>query len=274
MPTVKDSLDVLNRKYGICIIGEGNVGISSFVYSYIYKRYIDDAELEIEELFTKTIWRGLRSYDITILGGSATQEYYLSTRKQQIRNTTALIFAYSIVDKHSFANLEDLYERTMNVRGDMTPFIIVGLRCDLEAERQVSYEEGYSLCERLGGVHFQECSAKDGVGIIEAFDPIVDVILSVKYDKTSKRESSTTNKKNTASKSRRATSGAISKAAVKMSKTTEDIPLIEEKAQMNESQQLSQLVSEPSSTSLIKRKNYSLPEVKKDLPDQACCIIM
>lgn len=271
MSTVKDSLDVLNRKYDICIIGEGNVGISSFLYSYIYKAYIEDTALEIEELLTKTVWRGSRSYDISILGGSATQEYYLSSRKQQIRNTTTLIFAYSVTDRQSFAELEDLFERTMFVRGDVPPFSIVGLRSDMDAERQVAYEEGYSLCKQLGGIHFQECSAKDDVGIAEAFDPIIDAVLSIKYDKSNKRKGSITNKGSTSKNASKAKAGAISKAAVKLGKTADKEPRNEKKTEENESRQLNQPLS--TSTSLVSRsKNYSLLESKSQ--KQGCCTIM
>lgn len=276
MSTVKDSLDVLNQKYDICIIGEGNVGISSFLYSYIYKAYIEDADLEIEELLTKTVWRGSRSYDISILGGSATQEYYLSSRKQQIRNTTALIFAYSVADRKSFAELEDLFERTMFVRDDVPPFIIVGLRSDMDTERQVAYEEGYSLCKQLGGIHFQECSAKDDVGITEAFDPIIDAVLSIKFDKDSKRKGSITNKLGTSSKNAsKATSEAISKAAVKLGKSTDNESRSEKKTEENESRQLNQPLSTTSSLVTGSRsKNYVLLESKKDLQKQGCCTIM
>lgn len=275
MSTVKDSLDVLNRRYDICIIGEGNVGISSFLYSYIYRAYIEDFALEIEELLTKTVWRGSRSHEISILGGSATQEYYLSIRKQQIRNTTALIFAYSVADRQSFAELEDLFERTMFVRDDVPPFIIVGLRSDMDTERQVTYEEGYSLCKQLGGIQFQECSARDDVGIVEAFDPIIDAVLSIKYDKANKRKGATTNKKGAKSKNgSKATTGAISKAAVKLSKSTKNEPREEKKPEENESRQLNQPLSTSTSLATESRtKNYSLFESKSGLQKQGCCTI-
>ncbi|CUM46664.1 uncharacterized protein AC631_02892 [Debaryomyces fabryi] len=278
MSAVKDSLDVLNQKYDIFIVGEGNVGISSFLYSYIYKEYVEDSELEVEELLTKTVWRGSRSYDISILGGSATQEYYLSSRKQQIKNTTALVFAYSISDRNSFAELEYLYERTMVLRGDSPPFSIVGLRADIEAERQVAYEEGYSLCERLGGVHFQECSAKDDIGVNEAFDPIIDAVLSLKFDKSNKKKNSITNKLGNTSKIKSvATTNAISKAASKLNKTNDHESLDDKKNQDNESRQVNQALSTSTSASLARgnrRNNYILPEHKKDLKKQGCCIIM
>lgn len=272
MSTVKDSLDVLNRRYDICIIGEGNVGISSFLYSYIYRTYIDDTALEIEELLTKTVWRGSRSYDISILGGSATQEYYLSSRKQQIRNTTALIFAYSVADRQSFAELEDLFERTMFVRKDVPPFIIVGLRSDMDTERQVTYEEGYSLCKQLGGIKFQECSARDDVGIIEAFDPIIDAVLSIKYDKDKKKKGAIINKKG--AKAKNASKATIPKAAVKLSKSTKNESRDEKKTEENEYRQSNlPLSTDTSLASESRTKNYSLLESKRGLQKQGCCTI-
>ena len=203
---------------------------------------------------------------------SATQEYYLSSRKQQIRNTTALIFAYSVADRQSFAELEDLFERTMFVRKDVPPFIIVGLRSDMDTERQVTYEEGYSLCKQLGGIKFQECSARDDVGIIEAFDPIIDAVLSIKYDKDKKKKGAIINKKG--AKAKNASKATIPKAAVKLSKSTRNESRDEKKTEENEYRQSNlPLSTNTSLASESRTKNYSLLESKRGLQKQGCCTI-
>lgn len=270
IPTVKDGMHVLNQKYDICIVGDAHVGISSFLYYYINGRYIDDEQLELAELFTKIVWRGSESSKVTILGGLANEDHYLSYRKQQIKNSNALIFAYRIDDRTSFAILEDICERTFTIRGDKPPFIIVGLMADKEEERQVAYEEGYGLCERLGGIQFHECSAREGFGVDEAFGSIVDAVLSMKDNKVTKKTSRDLVSKITRGKTSRSTSLALNPQ-----KTTPSVAS-EKKTKDNEETRTNIILSTSTSAALVQKntnRTYSLPK-KEAHEHQGCCVIM
>ena len=54
--------------------------------------------------------------------------------------------------------------------------ILVGNKCDLKDQRQVSYEEGKQFAESLG-MQFLETSAKDKINIDEAFMTLTKAIL-------------------------------------------------------------------------------------------------
>lgn len=53
--------------------------------------------------------------------------------------------------------------------------ILVGNKCDMEAERVVSFDRGRKLAEQLG-MEFFETSAKDNVHVKEVFEQLVDII--------------------------------------------------------------------------------------------------
>ena len=54
--------------------------------------------------------------------------------------------------------------------------ILVGNKCDLKEQRQVSYQEGKEFAESLG-MQFLETSAKDKINIDEAFLTLTKAIL-------------------------------------------------------------------------------------------------
>lgn len=62
---------------------------------------------------------------------------------------------------------------------DEVPLILVGSKCDLESDREVSKEEGKSLAEKFG-CPFYETSAKTRVNVDEVFHELVRIVQQSK----------------------------------------------------------------------------------------------
>ncbi|KAK6543010.1 Ras GTPase, variant 2 [Orbilia ellipsospora] len=95
------------------------------------------------------------------------------------RRQHGYIFVYDITDRVSFEEMQPLQESILRHRQrqnisseDSFPMILVGNKSDLEASRQVFFEEGASLAEQLG-CKFVETSAKDKVNVEEIFFDLV-----------------------------------------------------------------------------------------------------
>ena len=58
---------------------------------------------------------------------------------------------------------------------DNVQIVLVGNKCDCEARRQVTYEEGQELADQLGCPFF-EASVKDNVNVDDAFEKLIDII--------------------------------------------------------------------------------------------------
>ena len=53
--------------------------------------------------------------------------------------------------------------------------VLVGNKCDCEARREVTYEQGQELADQLGCPFF-EASVKDNVNVDDAFEKLIDII--------------------------------------------------------------------------------------------------
>ena len=90
---------------------------------------------------------------------------------EYIRNNMGFIIGYSITSRCSFDRVINLYYMIKKEKGGDFPAIIIGNKCDLTFDRQVSYEEGQELAELLN-CGFYETSAKEKINIDEVFQEI------------------------------------------------------------------------------------------------------
>merc|ERR1712227_117411 len=105
---------------------------------------------------------------------TAGQDTFIGIRDQYYRNCDGFVFVYSIADRGSLADVEERHESLQRVKEaedkGMPPIVVVGNKCDLENERNVTYEEGQELTKRLGETAvFFEASAKTNINVDEVF---------------------------------------------------------------------------------------------------------
>ena len=83
---------------------------------------------------------------------------------------------YDITDRQSFQDIENWLGEVRQHASPNIVKILVGNKCDLKDQRQVSYQEGKEFAESLG-MQFLETSAKDKINIDEAFLTLTKAIL-------------------------------------------------------------------------------------------------
>jgi len=94
-------------------------------------------------------------------------------REQYMRTGEGFLLVYSITSRQSFEEIMTFQQQILRVKDkDYFPIIVVGNKCDLEGERQVSKQEGESLA-RSFGCKFIETSAKSRINVDNAFYDIV-----------------------------------------------------------------------------------------------------
>ena len=104
---------------------------------------------------------------------TAGQEEYSAMRDQYMRTGQGFILVYAITSRSSFDEIVSFKEQILRVKDkDKVPMVLVGNKCDLESERQVTTGEGQDLAKSFGCPFF-ESSAKTRVNVEESFYELV-----------------------------------------------------------------------------------------------------
>lgn len=136
---------------------------------------------------------------------TAGQEEYSAMREQYMRTGEGFLLVYSITSRQSFEEIMMFQQQILRVKDkDYFPIILVGNKCDLEEERQVSQAgafpalvqtgrtsilipgcaEGESVARKFG-CKFIETSAKSRINVDNAFYEIVREIRRYNRDMSS-----------------------------------------------------------------------------------------
>jgi GTPase KRas len=123
-------------------------------------------------------------YTLEILD-TAGQDEYASLRDMYMRSGDTFILVYSITDRGSFEEIKEMHEKLLIAKedADEVPCILVGAKCDLEKEREVSIQMGKTLAQEFGCCLFLETSAKKRINVEECFDSSVKLLLQVQNEK-------------------------------------------------------------------------------------------
>jgi hypothetical protein len=82
---------------------------------------------------------------------TAGQEEYSAMREQYMRTGEGFLLVYSITDRQSYEEIMTFQQQILRVKDkDYFPMIVVGNKCDLDGERQVS-TQGASLSRPCRG---------------------------------------------------------------------------------------------------------------------------
>ena len=103
---------------------------------------------------------------------SAGQEEYSAMRDQYYRTGEGFLLVFSLNSRSSLDEALMVYEQCCRVKdSDNIAAVLVGNKCDLVDQRQVTCEEGVATAERLGIPYF-ETSAKEAINVEQAFQTI------------------------------------------------------------------------------------------------------
>ncbi|KAI9280373.1 ras-like protein 3, partial [Sporodiniella umbellata] len=181
------------REYKIVIVGGGGVGKSALTIQFIQSHFVDEYDPTIEgtSLFDSYRKQCVIDDETALLDvlDTAGQEEYSAMREQYMRNGEGFILVYSIAARLSFEEVNLFYQQIRRVKDrDFFPMILVGNKCDLDSERQVSSQEGKDLAKSFG-CPFIETSAKQRIRVDEVFHDVVREIRRINKEQEGKSKS-------------------------------------------------------------------------------------
>ncbi|KAI9487674.1 MAG: ras-like protein 1 [Benjaminiella poitrasii] len=160
------------REYKLVMVGGGGVGKSALTIQFIQSHFVDEYDPTIEDSYRKQCVIDSETALLDVLD-TAGQEEYSAMREQYMRNGEGFLLVYSITSRMSFEEITTFYQQICRVKDrDYFPMVLVGNKCDLESDRQVSSQEGRDLAKNFG-CHFIETSAKQRIHVDEAFFEVV-----------------------------------------------------------------------------------------------------
>uniref|UniRef100_A0A8C7X9R1 RAB39B, member RAS oncogene family n=1 Tax=Oryzias sinensis TaxID=183150 RepID=A0A8C7X9R1_9TELE len=104
---------------------------------------------------------------------------YRSITRAYYRNSVGGLLLFDITNRRSFQNVHDwLEEARSHVQPHSIVFMLVGHKCDLEAQRQVTQQEAEKLSGAYG-MRYIETSARDAINVEHAFTELTRDIFAL-----------------------------------------------------------------------------------------------
>jgi len=162
--------------YRIVVVGSGGVGKSALTVRFIQGNFIEKYDPTIEDSYRKQVEIDNLACLLDIMD-TAGQEEYSALRDQYMKTGQGFVLVYSITSLTSFETTQKLRTSILRIKEDTPdiPIILVGNKCDLEDERNISKEQGKALAEKFG-TPFMETSAKANLYVNDVFFTLVRLI--------------------------------------------------------------------------------------------------
>ena len=160
------------KEYKVVVLGSGGVGKSALTVKFVSGTFMEKYDPTIEDFYRKEIEVDNAPSVLEILDTAGTEQF-ASMRDLYIKNGQGFLIVYSIVSLQSFEDIKTMRGQIMQVKGsERIAMILVGNKCDLRHQREVSEIEGNELA-RSWGCPFMETSAKTTNNVNEVFIEIV-----------------------------------------------------------------------------------------------------
>ncbi|CAD8178118.1 unnamed protein product [Paramecium octaurelia] len=142
-----------------------------FTESYIATIGVDFA---IKRLFINNQPVKLQIWDT-----AGQERFRTAISKSYYRGASGIFLVFDIANEASFNDVQQWHKQTLeeikNMNQDIQ-FLLVGCKCDLENQRQISYDVAYSFAQSLG-MHYIETSAKRNTNCLEAAECLGKICL-------------------------------------------------------------------------------------------------
>ncbi|KAI9112983.1 hypothetical protein K1719_016097 [Acacia pycnantha] len=151
------------------IVGDTTVGKSCLLYQYNDNRFQQTHDVTVGGVFgAKTIPIDNKLIKLCIWD-TAGEEKFRSITRSFYREAVAALLVYDVTRKETFNHLDSWLKDIREHADTNLTVVLVGNKCDLYLERQVSTEEGEEFAKE-NGLIFLEASVKMFQNVNEAFE--------------------------------------------------------------------------------------------------------
>lgn len=163
------------QTHKIVVVGGGGVGKSALTIQFIQSYFVSDYDPTIEDSYMKQCVIDNTACRLDILD-TAGQDEFSAMREQYMRSGEGFLLVFSLTNRTSFDEIFKYHRQILRVKDrDEFPMILVGNKCDLEQQRQVTPDEGHHLAQTLK-IEYVEASAKTRTNVDQSFHKLVRLI--------------------------------------------------------------------------------------------------
>lgn len=167
----------------ILIVGDGNVGKSSFVHRYVNGQFNSMYKMTVGVDFSVKLLHWSDKEKVRLqLWDIAGQERFISMTRIYYKGALGCVVMFDVTRSSSFLSClhwkRDLDNKAMLPNGDSIPCILLANKCDL-SQRAVSADSIDKFSKANGFIAWMETSVKENKNIGEAMRRLVEEILSV-----------------------------------------------------------------------------------------------
>ncbi|WOL19261.1 Small GTPase superfamily [Canna indica] len=163
-----DVVQAADYLFKLLLIGDSGVGKSCLLLRFADDSYLDsyistigvDFKIRTVEQDGKTI--KLQIWD------TAGQERFRTITSSYYRGAHGIIVVYDVTDQDSFNNVKQWLNEIDRYASENVNKLLVGNKCDLTANKVVSYETAKAFADEIG-IPFLETSAKNATNVEQAF---------------------------------------------------------------------------------------------------------
>lgn len=166
-----------SENHKVVFMGNTAVGKTSIIHQFIYNAATADHQPTIGiDFYAKPVTDGDTTVKMQIWD-TAGQEKFHSLIPSYVRSSTVAVMVYDITSKQTFDDLAKWYTTVTNIAEPA--MIVVGNKCDLESEREVSIEQAKKYANDIHAQYI-ETSARTPINVQELFTLIAKIPIPTK----------------------------------------------------------------------------------------------
>jgi GTPase KRas protein len=172
MSTVNTNPDP-HKMFNLMVVGAVGVGKSALILRVIRNCFVEEFDPTIEDSYRLNIEVDGVFIPSEVIDTAESQPWCEGTLESYARKTDGVLLVYSISNSASFAEVDQFRELILRIKNaDSWPMVLVGAKCDLEADRAVSVKEAreYANCYNMSHI---EVSAKLGTNTQQPFVQLI-----------------------------------------------------------------------------------------------------
>ncbi|PIO77253.1 Ras family protein [Teladorsagia circumcincta] len=174
----------------VIILGDSGVGKTSLMNQYVNRRFSNQYKATIgADFLTRDVQIDDRTVTLQIWD-TAGQERFQSLGVAFYRGADCCVLAFDVTSASSFKSLDSWRDEFLIQAcprdPENFPFVLLGNKVDLEAQRAVSSKRAQSWCQSKNNIPYYEVSAKEAVNVEAAFQAIARDALAREAQNTCK----------------------------------------------------------------------------------------